>query len=180
MTIRRATAKDADSIWEILEPVIRAGETYTLPRDFSREQALEYWLAPAHEAWVVEEETRVMGTYFLRANQAGGGSHIANCGYVTARGAEGRGIARAMCVHSLERARERASAPCNSTSWLPLTSVRSACGKRSVSKSRAGFEGVSPSGSRLCRRLSHVSRDIRRHKVAAIVKEPCTGTGFAP
>ena len=32
---------------------------------------------------------------------------MANCGYVTAAGAEGRGIARAMCLHSLERAKER-------------------------------------------------------------------------
>jgi ribosomal protein S18 acetylase RimI-like enzyme len=111
MTIRRATANDADSIWAILEPVIRAGDTYTLPRDFSRAQALEYWLAPAHETWVAqwvaEGETNVVGTYFLRANQAGGGSHVANCGYMTARGAEGKGIARAMCAHSLEQARER-------------------------------------------------------------------------
>ena len=32
---------------------------------------------------------------------------MANCGYVTAEAAQGRGIARAMCEHSLARARER-------------------------------------------------------------------------
>ena len=49
----------------------------------------------------------VLGTYFLKANQQGGGAHVANCGYVTAAAAQGRGIARAMCLHSLERAKER-------------------------------------------------------------------------
>jgi ribosomal protein S18 acetylase RimI-like enzyme len=107
MTIRRAHAEDQDAIWSILEPVIRAGETYTLPRDLSHQQALDYWFEPGHEVWVAEDAGEVVGTYFLRANQGGGGAHVANCGYVTARGSEGRGIARAMCAHSLDRARER-------------------------------------------------------------------------
>jgi len=96
-----------ESIWNILEPVIRAGETYTLPRDLSREDALAYWFAEGHEVWIAEAGGEVLGTYFLRANQQGGGAHVANCGYMTARGSEGRGIARAMCIHSMERARER-------------------------------------------------------------------------
>lgn len=106
MTIRRADDRDHDRIWTILEPVIRTGDTYTLPRDFSRAQALAYWFTPGHEVWVAEEEG-VVGTYFLRANQAGGGAHVANCGYITGRGSEGRGVARAMCAHSLDRARKR-------------------------------------------------------------------------
>jgi ribosomal protein S18 acetylase RimI-like enzyme len=107
MTIRRAANNDHDPIWSILEPVIRAGETYTLPRDLSRADALAYWLSDGHEVWVAEDGGAVLGTYYLRANQRGGGSHVANCGYMTAKGAEGRGLARAMCAHSLERAQER-------------------------------------------------------------------------
>ena len=104
---RRATETDRDRIWSILEPVIRAGETYTLPRDMSCGEALAYWFGEGHEVWVAEDAGGVVGTYFLQANQRGRGSHVANCGYMTARGAEGRGVARAMCRHSLERARER-------------------------------------------------------------------------
>jgi ribosomal protein S18 acetylase RimI-like enzyme len=108
MQIRRASLPaDADSVWAILEPVIRAGETYTLPRDMSREDALDYWFAPGHEVFVAEENSNILGTYFLQSNQQGGGSHVANCGYVTAPWATGRGVARAMCAHSLDRARER-------------------------------------------------------------------------
>ena len=105
--IRPAEERDSDPIWSILEPVIRAGETYTLPLDFSREDALAYWFSDGHEVFVAEEDGAVLGTYYLRTNQRGGGSHVANCGYVTASEAVGRGVARAMCTHSLERARER-------------------------------------------------------------------------
>ena len=87
--------------------MIRRGETYTLPRDMTRQQAMEFWFAPENETFVWEADGSVLGAYFLRANQRGGGSHVANCGYVTATAAEGQGIARAMCLHSLERARER-------------------------------------------------------------------------
>jgi len=108
MLIRPATASDDDAIWGILEPVIRAGETYTLDRDMSEGAALAYWMGEDRETFVAEGENgELLGTYYLKANQAGGGRHVANCGYMTSAAATGRGVARAMCVHSLERARDR-------------------------------------------------------------------------
>jgi ribosomal protein S18 acetylase RimI-like enzyme len=107
LTIRRAESEDHDVVWAILEPVIRAGETYTLPRDMTREAALGYWFSRAHEVFVAEDGKSAVGTYFLHPNQMGGGAHVANCGYVTAAGQFGRGIARAMCAHSLDYARSR-------------------------------------------------------------------------
>jgi ribosomal protein S18 acetylase RimI-like enzyme len=107
LTVRSTRTDDLDAIWWILEPVIRAGDTYTLPRDLSRKDALAFWFSDDHEVFVAEDDGVVLGTYFLRANQRGGGSHVANCGYVTASTATGRGVASAMCVHSLERARSR-------------------------------------------------------------------------
>jgi ribosomal protein S18 acetylase RimI-like enzyme len=107
MLIREAIANDADPIWAILEPIIRAGETYPLPREMNREDALAYWFSPGHEVFLVEDNGAIVGTYFLKANQNGGGAHVANCGYMTAPHATGRGVARAMCAHSLEHARRR-------------------------------------------------------------------------
>jgi L-amino acid N-acyltransferase YncA len=107
MIIRPANSEDAESIWRILEPVIRAGETYPLPRDMSRSEALAYWLAPHHEVFVAIDTNTIVGTYYLRANNAGGGAHVCNCGYMVAGGATGRGVARAMCAHSHVRAKER-------------------------------------------------------------------------
>lgn len=106
-TVRAARPDDRDEIWAILEPVVRAGESYTLPRDMAREEALDYWFFGGHEVFVAEEDGQVVGTYFLQANQRGGGSHVANCGYMTAPGARGKGVARTMCAHSLERAKQR-------------------------------------------------------------------------
>jgi L-amino acid N-acyltransferase YncA len=107
MEIRAAEPRDADAVWSILEPTIRAGETYTQPMDMSQADALTYWMGPEHEVFVAHEAEEVLGTYFLQANQRGGGSHVANCGYMTAPWATGRGVARAMCAHSLDRARSR-------------------------------------------------------------------------
>ena len=107
LTIRAARSGDFDAIWSILEPILRAGDTYTLPADMSRDAALAYWLSPEHEVFVAEDDGVILGTYYLRANQRGGGSHVANCGYMTAPAATGGGIASAMCAHSLDLARER-------------------------------------------------------------------------
>ena len=107
MSVRAATEHDREAIWAILEPMIRRGETYPLPRDMSKERALAYWLSAEKETFVWDEGGALLGTYFLKANQEGGGAHVANCGYVTAEAAQGRGIARAMCLHSLERAKQR-------------------------------------------------------------------------
>jgi ribosomal protein S18 acetylase RimI-like enzyme len=105
--IRPAAEIDRAGIWAVIEPHIRAGETFAMPRGWSREEGLSYWFAPAHEVFVAEAEGAIVGTYYLRANQAGGGDHVANAGYATAPEASGRGVARAMGEHSLDVARQR-------------------------------------------------------------------------
>ena len=105
MDIRPAAAADDDAIWRILEPTFRAGETYPIPRDISRPDAIAYWRSPGHAVFVAEDGGAIAGTYYLRANNRGGGAHVANCGYVVAPAAFGRGVARAMCLHSLDQAR---------------------------------------------------------------------------
>lgn len=105
LAIRTATSSDAPAIWSIIGPTIRVGETYALARDMSETDALAYWLGSDRRTFVAERDGRIVGTYYLRANQAGGGAHVANCGYMTATEMAGRGVARAMCAHSLQSAR---------------------------------------------------------------------------
>ena len=107
MHIRPAHVNDAPAIWRIIGPTIRAGETYALDRDMTEADTLSYWLGNDRETFVAEEDGEILGTYYMRANQAGGGTHICNCGYMTSAAATGLGVARAMCQHSLEYARER-------------------------------------------------------------------------
>ncbi len=107
MLIRKAEPDDDIAIWAVLEPTFRAGETYPIPRDINRAEALAYWHTPGHTVFVAEQDGRVLGTYYMRANNRGGGAHVANCGYVVAPDAMGRGVARSMCLHSLDEARRR-------------------------------------------------------------------------
>ena len=107
MQIRLARHDDRDAIWRILRPTIMAGETYALPSDLSEADAIAYWMGPDRETFVAEEDGLILGTYYLRPNQLGGGAHVANCGYMTAPEATGRGVARRMCEHSLQQARDR-------------------------------------------------------------------------
>ena len=107
MNIRPALPVDASAIAAIILPVIRAGETYALDRDMTGEAALAYWFGADKTVLVAEEDGAILGTYYIRANQAGGGDHVANAGYMTAAVARGKGVARAMALHSFDEARAR-------------------------------------------------------------------------
>ena len=111
MHLRLSDELDHDALWAIIEPIARAGETWAIPRDWTRDEALRFWRAPGHEAWVADRGGNgardVVGTYFLRPAQLGPGSHVANAGYMVRRDAWGSGVAGAMCDHSVARARER-------------------------------------------------------------------------
>jgi ribosomal protein S18 acetylase RimI-like enzyme len=91
-------------VWPIIEAVVRGGATYTLPVDLTRDEALLIWSEPSRRLYAAVEDEQVLGTYYLRTNQPGPGSHVANAGYMTAPAARGRGLARAMCAHSLVEA----------------------------------------------------------------------------
>jgi RimJ/RimL family protein N-acetyltransferase len=105
LVVRPDTPADADGLWAVLEPVIRAGETYAYPRDLSRDAALAAWHPAGGHTFVAELDGRIAGTYLLKPNQGGPGSHVANCGYMVASWARGRGLGEALCRHSLDTAR---------------------------------------------------------------------------
>lgn len=88
----------------MLRETFRGGDTYAVAPDISEDAARHYWLETPAETWLAEDGA-VLGTYYLRANQQGGGAHVCNCGFVTDPQARGRGVARAMCLHAQDRAR---------------------------------------------------------------------------
>ena len=61
--------------------------------------------APQGATYVACRGEQVVGTYLLKANQPGLGSHVANAGYMVDSREAGRGVGRALCEHSLEEAR---------------------------------------------------------------------------
>jgi ribosomal protein S18 acetylase RimI-like enzyme len=103
--IREATAANRDAIWDIFREVVAARDTYAFDPGMSRQDALGYWFQANTRTYVAESSGRIVGTYILRPNQSGGGSHVANAAFMVAPVARGRGIGRAMAEHCLTEGR---------------------------------------------------------------------------
>lgn len=109
MLIRPYERQDWDNVWAILEPVFRAGETYALPLDISKEDARRAWTSEPKEVFVAVDQAtgQLLGTYYLKPNYDGPGAHVCNCGYVVSESARGMGVASQMCEHSQGEAASR-------------------------------------------------------------------------
>jgi len=105
ITIRAIEPADWPGTWAILEPVFRAGETYTFPIDITDDDARSRWIdKPSATFIAVDDSGEILGTYFIKPNQEGNGAHVCNCGYVTSEAARGKGVATLMCEHSQKEA----------------------------------------------------------------------------
>ena len=105
LTIREATARDQDAIWEIFRATIAPGDAFVYDPNTPREEAMAYWFANGTRTYVAEENGKVVGSYILRANRPGLGSHVANAGFMVDPAARGSGIGRTMGEHALSEAR---------------------------------------------------------------------------
>jgi L-amino acid N-acyltransferase YncA len=103
--IRAATVANRDAVWNIFREVVAARDTYAFDPGMSRQDALGYWFQANTRTYIAESSGRIVGTYILRPNQSGGGSHVANAAFMVARDARGQGIGRAMGEHCLSEAR---------------------------------------------------------------------------
>lgn len=106
MLIRSTQPQDADAIWAILQPIIAKGDSFAFAPDTPREAMLGWWMAPDKHGYVAELDGAVVGSFVLKDNQPGLGSHIANAAYATAPWAGGRGIGETMGAYSIEEARK--------------------------------------------------------------------------
>lgn len=106
--IRPFEAGDWGAIWQIIEPVFHAGETYAFSPDITEEEAHNAWVVVPLVTFVaVGKNNEVLGTYYIKPNQPALGAHVCNCGYIVSVGARGKGIASAMCEHSQREAMSR-------------------------------------------------------------------------
>jgi L-amino acid N-acyltransferase YncA len=106
MNIRPANAADHDAIWKMFHDVIAAGDVFAFDPDMPRAEALAYWCGTGRHSYVAEMDGQIMGSYYLKPNQQGGGAHVANAGYMVAPAARGHHVGRSMCEHSLVEARQ--------------------------------------------------------------------------
>ena len=107
VSIRDAAAEDWPAIWAFMEPIVRAGETFSWDSDLAEEQARRFWMQPAPGATLVAEDPkgRIVGTAELAPNHGGGAAHIANAGFMVDAAHAGRGVGRALGEATLDRAR---------------------------------------------------------------------------
>ena len=103
--IRKATESDKSAIWKIIEPIIRSGDTYVFEPETPEDEMLDYWFAPEKHVYVAEDDGKILGTFWLKPNYPGQGSHVCNAAYMVSPDVAGKGIGRKMADHSLDEAR---------------------------------------------------------------------------
>ncbi len=102
--IRRAEPEDYNEIWPIIHEAFVQGDSYAFLPETSREEGFRIWMDLPLATYVAIENERVVGTYYLKPNQPGLGSHVCNAGYIVDSTARGKKIGRSMCEHSLKEA----------------------------------------------------------------------------
>ncbi|HEY0428596.1 MAG TPA: GNAT family N-acetyltransferase [Pyrinomonadaceae bacterium] len=103
--IRKANETDFDAIWWIFHEVVQRGDTYAYNPDTTKDEARSLWMSKEAKTYVACFDSEIVGTYILKANQPGLGSHIANAGYMVKGSSRGKGVGCAMCRHSMAEAR---------------------------------------------------------------------------
>jgi len=103
--IRKYAEADKERIWEIIKFVIAAGDSFTLPPDAPREEMLADWCSAEKHTFVAVAENEVVATFYVKANQPGPGSHVANGSYMVAPEARGTGVGRKIGEFSIAEAK---------------------------------------------------------------------------
>lgn len=103
--IRKATDADAEQIWQIIKSVISKGDSFTLAPDSPREQMIADWLSPEKHTFVAISDNKIVATFYIKPNQPGLGSHVANGSYMVAPEARRNGIGRQIGEFSIEEAK---------------------------------------------------------------------------
>lgn len=104
--IKLARDEQFEAIWSIIHEILKKGDTYPFAPDTTREEAFQMWMKNPVATYVAYYDGEMVGTYYIKPNQPGLGSHVCNAGYMVASKARGKGIGRAMCRHSLDEARK--------------------------------------------------------------------------
>ncbi len=135
INIRPYKTSDSESIWNIFHAVIQGGDTYTFLPDTPQEEALEYFTGKKYrdnfchagesqhpsldsglrqndkdknstKCFVAEVDGKIVGMYALRKNRKGLGDHIGNVSYMVFPDFHGRGVGKALGLHSIEQAKK--------------------------------------------------------------------------
>lgn len=105
--IVKSSAKDFDhGIWDIFNSVISSGDTYIYPPETSKAEAKKIWMKE-RICYVIKDKTTgsIMGTYTIRPNVVGLGSHVANAGFMVHPHHRNKKLGQIMGEHALKEAK---------------------------------------------------------------------------
>lgn len=105
INLRPAKEDDIDILWDIFHEVGKGGDTYAHTGDMTKDQFKTYWFAPTNHVYVAEYESKVAGTFLLRPNHWGRGSHVANGAFMVHSGFRGKQIGKALGEHAISEAK---------------------------------------------------------------------------
>ncbi len=106
ITIRAAQTEDFPEIWDIFHSIVKLGDTYVFAPETSYEEAKKYWMGDNIYTYVAVIEDNIVGTYIIKPNHPGLGSHVANASYMVHPQHQGKKIGYHMALHSLEEAKQ--------------------------------------------------------------------------
>ena len=157
ISIREATEQDREAVWEIFHAVVAGGDTYVFEPETPREEAFDYWFHRGTRTYVAEGVGRVVGTYILRPNRPGLGSHVSNAAFMVSPSARGLGVGRAMGEHCLKEARRLGYRAMQFNFVVSTNEAAVSLWRRlRLHHSRHTARRLPPSDARLRRRLRHV------------------------
>lgn len=104
--IRRATIEDYEAVWEIFHLVVQTEDTFIFSANTRKEDLQEHWFASYMHTNVYEIKKKILGTYIVQPNQVSLRNHIANASYMVHPNAQGKGIGKKLCEHSLNLAKD--------------------------------------------------------------------------
>lgn len=102
MQIREFVDADWPAVWEIIQEVVSAGETYAYDPDWSSDEMRAIWVEPPPgQTVVILDGDQVLGTAKFGPNRPGRGSHVATASFMVASAARGRGIGRTLGEYAI-------------------------------------------------------------------------------
>jgi ribosomal protein S18 acetylase RimI-like enzyme len=107
-TIEAIKPEEWKEAFAIMRPVFARGDTCAYAPDITEAEAFAAWIKQAEATFIArDDQGELVGIYYLRPNQPGLGSHVANAGYIVSESARGRGVAARLCEHSQAEAKRR-------------------------------------------------------------------------
>lgn len=103
--ISPADSADFEEIWALFHTMVKQGDTYVYAPNTSRTEAYTLWMTEPEQTFVALDDDDLVGTYILKKNQPGLGSHVASAEFIIAPALRHHGVGKLLCQHAIEQAR---------------------------------------------------------------------------